>query len=213
MDPVRWQCKALDSPDPADRHTALDFLHHEFVEESWVRYKHVTEAHRRELQDCMAGVARLLADPDPEVRQKARRTLEGLARHGPVWSIGAAPGARAGEGVRALLGDAERLWRGTELSPDEAPVRASLLYRDLALLARFGPAAKAALPLTEAILAAPDLPLRRDGFRESGRHPRLPDPFRTWEEDPPVPTVQDAAADLKWSIEGGIGAPPSERQR
>ncbi len=207
MDPVRWQCKMLVSADPAARREALEFLHHEFVDEHWTKYKFATDAHRRELGTCMAGLARLLDDPDSAIRRRARQTMGGLSFHTAFWRR---PSSEAREVVQALLQDAERLWEGADLAPDEAEDRAILLARDLEILSAYGPAAKPALPLVETILAAPDLPLeaeREPGAPLSAFPPlpppcALPDPFG---EDGAPPTVQQSAAELKRSIGGREG--------
>ena len=126
MDPVRWRCEAVSSPDPRVRDDALAYLEHEFVEEHWTKYKFVTDAHRAELAACLPRLARLLDDPDPAVRRRARRTLGGMSPH--VHTI-QAPGTQ--EVIQAVVRDLDRLWQARDLPPEEARDRPTLLVLSL----------------------------------------------------------------------------------
>lgn len=198
MDPVRRRCEALSWPASPERDDALRYLHREFAGGDFVTYKFVTDRHREELAECQRGLARLLDDPDPAVRRTARQTLAGLTIH---------TGGRAAKTVvPAVLRDAERLWRGAALPPVEAERRGALLAMDLDILRSYGVASAPALPLIEAIRAGSVLPIE-DPEEPGAWGPPVPCMARL--DEPYVPTVQDGAAELAWTIGGSVGPHPA----
>lgn len=176
-------CRDLSSPNPSRKDEALKDLTNVYT---W-KHRDMTPDVQTRLAFCVPSVARLLDDPDEERRGKARHALH--------WVVSMIGPARAESVIPLLVRDAERLW-GTIRHPMQKETLPWDVNTNLDVLAMYGPAARAALPLVERILGDTEL-ARQDkegAWNPDGTHATDVGLF-AW-------GLIDSAKNLKAAIEG-----------